>query len=53
MKTILSLLELTSAAVTDATTTSNPLLDSEGQFVAPEQAVENVASWWDKLDLVE
>ena len=53
MKNIFTLLESTTAAITDATTTSNPLLESDGQFVAPEQAVENVASWWDKLDLVE
>ena len=55
MNFLLSLLTAStesSETTTDATTTSNPLLDSEGQFVDADQAVENVVSWWDKLDLV-
>ena len=27
------------------------LLDENGQFVDPSQAIDNVASWWEKLDL--
>ena len=52
MNISLNTLTAEASAIKDALTTSNPLLDSEGQFVAPDQAVENVASWWDKLDLV-
>ncbi len=51
MNVLLSLLTSELATVTDATT-SNPLLDSDGQFVDAEQAVENVVSWWEKLDIV-
>ncbi|MBQ8504103.1 MAG: mechanosensitive ion channel [Clostridia bacterium] len=42
----------TTEAVTDATTTSNIFLDESGQFVDASQAVDNVVSWWEKLDLV-
>ncbi len=56
MKILFNLLtaaaETTEEIITDATTTSNPLLDENGQFVDASQAVENVVSWWDKLDLV-
>lgn len=52
MKNYFSLLTAETTAALDAVTVSNPLLDSEGQFVAPDQAVENVVSWWDKLDIV-
>ena len=33
-------------------TPGNVLLDENGQFVDASQALDNVASWWDKLDLV-
>lgn len=42
----------TTEALTDATTTSNMFLDESGQFVDPSQAVDNVVSWWEELDLV-
>ncbi len=42
----------TTEAITDATTTSNIFLDESGQFVDPSQAVDNVASWWEELDLI-
>lgn len=43
----------TTEAMTDATTTSNIFLDESGQFVDASQAVDNVVSWWEKLDLVD
>ncbi len=56
MKFLFNLMEVavetTTEAITDATTTSNPLLDENGQFVDASQAVENVVTWWDKLDIV-
>ncbi len=42
----------TAEALTDATTTSNIFLDESGQFVDASQAVDNVVTWWEKLDLV-
>lgn len=44
----------TAAAETvfDLVTPGNILLDENGQFVDPSQAIGNVASWWEKLDLV-
>lgn len=33
-------------------TPGNILLDENGQFVDPSQAIGNVASWWEKLDLI-
>ena len=42
----------TTEAVTDATTTSNIFLDESGQFVDASQAVDNVATWWEELDLI-
>ncbi len=33
-------------------TPGNVLLDENGQFVDPSQAIDNVASWWEKLDLL-
>lgn len=44
----------TAAAETvfDFVTPGNILLDENGQFVDPSQAIGNVASWWEKLDLV-
>lgn len=49
----LSLLEVSTAMdQTDATTTSNPLLDENGQFVNASQAANNIAAWWEELDLI-
>lgn len=42
----------TAAGQNDATTTSNPLLDENGQFVDASQAVENVTTLWEEFDLV-
>lgn len=42
----------TTEAITDATTTSNIFLDESGQFVDPSQAVDNVTTWWEELDLI-
>ncbi len=42
----------TTAQSNDATTTSNPLLDENGQFVDASQAVENVTTLWEEFDLV-
>lgn len=33
-------------------TPGNVLLDEDGQLLAPSEAIDNVASWWEKLDLV-
>lgn len=33
-------------------TPSNVILDENGQFVDPSQAIDNVSSWWEKLDIV-
>lgn len=33
-------------------TPGNILLDENGQFVDPSQALGNIASWWEKLDIV-
>lgn len=38
--------------VSDATTISNPMLDENGQFVPPEEAVRNFSTIWKELDLV-
>ncbi len=42
----------TTSQQNDATTTSNPLLDENGQFVDASQAVENVTTLWEEFDLV-
>lgn len=51
---VLSLLEVSTSIEqqTDATTTSNPLLDENGQFVDVSQAASNIAVWWEELDLI-
>lgn len=41
-----------SDSVFDLVTPGNILLDENGQFVDPSQAIGNVASWWEKLDIV-
>ncbi len=44
-----NLLELTLEA---ATSTTNPLLDDNGQFVKPEEAVRNFSTLWKEWDIV-
>ena len=36
----------------DLATPGNILLDENGQFVDPSQALGNLATWWEKLDIV-
>ncbi len=43
----------TTAPLTDATTTSNPLLDENGQFEDVPTALNNVVDWIDSLQLIE
>ena len=43
----------TTAAQFDATTTSNPLLDENGQFEDVPTAVNNVVEWLDSLQIIE
>lgn len=45
--------ETTAAEITDATTTSNPLLDENGQFEDVPTAVGNVVDWLDNLQIME
>ena len=46
---------LSAAATADSifnlVTPGNILLDENGQIVDPSQAIGNVASWWEKLDI--
>lgn len=35
-----------------ALTPGNVLLDENGQLLPPSEAIDNVATWWEKLDLV-
>ncbi len=42
----------TTEASTDPTTTSNIFLDESGQFEDVSQVVDNVASWWEKMDII-
>lgn len=44
--------ESTTESIFNNITTTNVLLDENGQFVDPSQALDNVASWWEKLDLI-
>lgn len=37
----------------DAVSTTNPLLDENGQFVAPDTAVRNFATLWKEWDIVD
>lgn len=39
-------------SIVNMITPGNVLLDENGQFVDPSQAIDNVASWWEKLDLL-
>lgn len=43
----------TTIAETDATTTSNPLLDENGQFEDVPTAFSNIVEWLDSLQLIE
>ena len=43
----------TTVAETDATTTSNPLLDENGQFEDVPTALNNVVEWLDSLQIIE
>lgn len=53
---IFSFLEASAADIsetsTDPTTTSNALLDENGQFVDPSQAFDNITELWEELDIV-
>lgn len=42
----------TADPIFDLVTPGNILLDENGQFVDPSQAIGNVASWWEKLDII-
>lgn len=39
-------------SIFDFATPGNVLLDENGQFADPSQVVDNVSSWWEKLDLI-
>lgn len=52
MKTILLTATTVAEAITDATTTSNPLLDESGQFVDASEAISNISSLWEEWDIV-
>lgn len=47
-----NLLELGISGIEAASSTTNPLLDNNGQFVKPEEAVKNFSTLWKKWDLV-
>lgn len=46
------LLQLTADTIIEAQTGTNPVLDENGQFVSPEEAVNNFAKLWEEWDLV-
>lgn len=46
------LLEVTGGAFIEAQTGANPVLDENGQFVSPEEAVNNFAKLWEEWDIV-
>lgn len=55
MQLITHLLTVTTASAEslfDVPTTSSVLLDENGQFVDPSQAIDNVATLWEKMDLI-
>ena len=47
-----NLLQLTADIVIEAQTGTNPVLDENGQFVSPEEAVSNFTKLWEEWDLV-
>lgn len=49
---LLSAAESTTAGIASLITPGNVLLDENGHFVDASQAISNVATWWEKLDLV-
>ena len=46
------LLQLTADIVIEAQTGTNPILDENGQFVSPEEAVSNFTKLWEEWDIV-
>ncbi len=55
MKNLISSVLLTATSVAEnfeSTTTSNPLLDENGQFVDASEAVSNIESLWKEWDIV-
>ncbi|MGN0448067.1 MAG: mechanosensitive ion channel family protein [Acutalibacteraceae bacterium] len=55
IKNLLTLTASTTAAsesILELITSGNIILDENGQFVDPSQAVSNFTSWWEKLDIV-
>lgn len=47
------MLQLLELEIETAASTTNPLLDENGQFVKPEQAVRNFSTLWKEWDIVE
>ena len=51
MNILLTISERTTEII-QSTSTTNPMLDENGQFVSPEEAVRNFSSLWKEWDLV-
>lgn len=51
MNNLLTITE-TATEVIQATSTTNPILDENGQFVSPEEAVRNFSTLWKEWDIV-
>ncbi|MGN1442301.1 MAG: mechanosensitive ion channel family protein [Acutalibacteraceae bacterium] len=49
---ILSIATETTTELIQQTSTTNPMLDKNGQFVSPEQAVRNFSTLWKEWDIV-
>ena len=52
MNNMKRLLRLTSDIIIEAQSGDNPILDENGQFVSPEEAVNNFAKLWEEWDIV-
>ncbi len=52
LKSVLLTATTVSEEIKDATTTSNPLLDENGQFVDASEAVSNINSLWEEWDII-
>ncbi len=52
MKTFLLSSETTTTEIFSVLTPGNVLLDENGQLLAPSEAIDNVATWWERLDLI-
>ena len=52
MNALLAAAEATTEII-QATSTTNPMLDENGQFVTPEEAVRNFSTLWKQWDLVD